>query len=196
MHNGKVLFDRHIDEDFNKFINETYKNSSLLYPKFSKIDNLTKLGFLTSDILIRKDNPTRLTKNDDIGIILTNASASLENKINFNNKIKENIDNPKCSSSFIYTFPNSLIGEICIKHRITGENGFFIFEKFNEEFLFNYVSNLFELKKVNHCISGWVDFIDNNYYSILYMIKNAKVKDIASDSIMFNSNNLKILYFS
>ena len=100
-----------------------------------------------------------------------NSSSSLDTDRNYQKTISSRTDYFPSPAVFVYTLPNVLIGEICIRHKIFGEGNFFISEKFNPSFVFNYVSQLFDNDFVKCCITGWVEISGNNYESVLYLIE-------------------------
>ena len=64
-----------------------------------------------------------------------------------------------------------MIGEICIRHGIKGEGTFFIQEKFDRDFVFDYVSDLLKKQKTTMSIAGWVDIdMDGDYIADLYLL--------------------------
>ncbi|MGD0710054.1 MAG: hypothetical protein ABR968_02650 [Bacteroidales bacterium] len=173
------------------FMKNAYKHFKINYSKFFKMDNLSKLGFLAAEILINKSNVFSFSP-EETGIVISNSSSSLDTDKTFNDTIKDSESYFPSPSVFVYTLPNILIGEICIRHEITGENTFFISEKFDPDLIYNYISDLFEYGKVQHCITGWVDFLSDKYDAVLYLIE--KDKDERINSNIFNPENILQLY--
>jgi hypothetical protein len=66
------------------------------------------------------------------------------------------------------------MGEICIRHNFKGENDFFIFERFNADFLYQQVSYLLQKNILKACICGWVEILGNHYESVLYLVEKTK----------------------
>src|SRR5690606_27760059 len=100
-------------------LNDFYKSLEIEYPKFYKMDILSKKGFLLCEYLL-KDlafDPKRTS------IFLWNENSSLASDRKHSENILAEIDNP---ANFVYTLPNISIGEIAIRHKITGETGFFV----------------------------------------------------------------------
>ena len=64
--------------DFKKFIRASYKHLNVDYPKFFKMDSLSKLGFLSVEVLLQEENLLNKYPSEKIGIVLSNASSSLE----------------------------------------------------------------------------------------------------------------------
>ena len=148
------------------------------------MDNLSKLAFLTADVLLREE-PSEKEKN--IAIVLSNRSSSLDT----DRKHQESITNPKeyypSPAVFVYTLPNICIGEISIKHTLFSENSFFIFDHFNAQHLFGYAENLLRTKKAEKVLCGWVDFDKDTYEAFLYLVSE-------NGSIVHNTKEITRLY--
>jgi hypothetical protein len=167
---GKLLYES-ATGDFTDFASRLYKHSGISYPKFHKMDNLCKLGFITSEFLLKDKELSGRYAGVETGIILMNSSSSLDTDRNHQNTISDRNEYFPSPSVFVYTLPNVVIGEICIRHKIYGEGNFFISEKFNSLFVFDYVSQLFNNNLVECCITGWVEINGSNYRSVLYLIE-------------------------
>lgn len=161
---------------FLKFIKEIYKNYDIKYPKFYKMDNLSKLGFLSAEILLKNTDILNKYKNEEIAVILSNESSSSDTDAIYQKTIDDRNNYFPAPSVFVYTLPNIMIGEICIRHKIKGENTVFISEDFDKNFIFDYVNNLYNLQKTKICICGRVDYNypNKNYMAELYLTEVEK----------------------
>ena len=157
------------EPEFSKFIKSAAIHFETNYPKFYKMDNLSKLAFLTADLLL-KENHLKAGYKDDIAIILSNRAASLDTDRKHQISISDKDNYYPSPSIFVYTLPNICIGEISIKHQIHSENSFFIFDKFNSKHLHINADYLLKNKKASKVLSGWVDFDDKNYQAFLYLV--------------------------
>ncbi len=164
MKNDQVLFSS-IDTNFKSFLLQFYKYLETDYPKFYKMDNLSKLGWLASEILIKNEKIIQQYKPEEIGLLFTNANSSLDADIKYFQTIE--MASP---ALFVYTLPNILIGEICIRNKFKGENACFVFEDFNTAFIKEYVEDLFAQQKLKLCICGWVDVLDEDYKAALFLV--------------------------
>lgn len=153
------------------FFKEAYKHYQLSYPKFYKMDSLCKLAFLASEMLMRNNNITEKYESTDIAIIIANSASSLEIDAEHQVTISDKNNYFPSPAVFVYTLPNILIGEIAIKNSIKGENTFFIFDKFDASFMSSYINTILETNKAQCCITGWVDFYENNYDAFLYTVE-------------------------
>ena len=172
---GQVMFSGEREEAFSGFIKKGYKHFKLDYPKFFKMDNLSKLGFIAAELLLKDADLKATFQNHKIGIILANSASSLDTDINYQTTINDRSDYFPSPAVFVYTLPNIVIGEICIKHKIMGESAFFVSEKFDEKFIYDYVVDLLKTSKVKCCITGWVELEGDQYESVLYLVKKSEV---------------------
>ena len=125
-----------------------------------------------------------------MGIVLSNASSSLDADIRYFDSVKD-IASP---ALFVYTLPNIAIGEISIKHTFKGENAFFIFEKFDTDFIQQYVSILFGNGILQACICGWVEVAGDEYLAVLYLIEKEKNMVNSNTLMLFTTENLNKIY--
>ena len=160
-------------EGFTKFSAGIYRHFSINYPKFHKMDNLSKLGFLSVELLLKDRDIKHKYSGDEVGIILTNSSSSLDTDRNHQKTITSRNDYFPSPAVFVYTLPNVVIGEICIKNKIFGEGNFFVMEKFNPTFLVNYITQLFDNKIIECCITGWVEINGNDFESVVFLIEKS-----------------------
>jgi hypothetical protein len=158
---------------FAEFAAGIYRHFSINYPKFHKMDSLSKLGFLSAELLLKDKDINRKYSGDEVGIILMNSSSSLDTDRNHQKTIASRNDYFPSPAVFVYTLPNVVIGEICIKNKIFGEGNFFVMEKFNPSFLVNYITQLFDNKVIECCITGWVEIEGNNFESVVFLIEKS-----------------------
>jgi hypothetical protein len=159
--------------DFAGFATHSYRHFQINYPKFHKMDNLGKLGFLAAELLICDSGLTTKYKGEETGVIFMNSSSSLDTDKNHQRSISMRDNYFPSPAVFVYTLPNVVIGEICIRHRITGEGNFLVSEIFNPLLLYNYVSTLFDRGCIESCITGWVEINGNNFESVLFLIEKS-----------------------
>jgi hypothetical protein len=167
------------------FLLAAYQHLDISYPKFYKMDNLSKLGWLATEMLL-KGSDIKSYQPEKVGLILSNANASLDSDKRYNDSISD-IPSP---ALFVYTLPNIMIGEICIRNNFKGEHAFFIFEKFDAAFTEMYVNNLLSTNILEACICGWVDVLDEGYKAILFLVE----KKPAEREIICNQKNLDSIF--
>ncbi|MCX6297403.1 MAG: 3-oxoacyl-ACP synthase [Bacteroidetes bacterium] len=193
--NGEVIVDHTISYSEKTllsvdFIKSVYKHFQFNYPKFYKMDHLCKLAFVTSELLLKSNPVTQKYSSEDIAIIISNSTSSLEIDTEHQNTISDKGNYFPSPAIFVYTLSNILIGEIAIRNSIKGENTFFIFDKFDPVFMSSYINSLLKSGKAKCCITGWVDFYENKYESFLYTVE----KEQGTLKIEHTSEQIKKLY--
>ena len=168
------------------FVDAAYKHFDIGYPKFYKMDNLSKLGLLASDILLKESFNRANYQPEEVGIVLANSNASLDTDI----KYYKTVSSFPSPALFVYTLPNIVIGEISIKNTFKGENAFFVFKEFDATFIASYVNELFERKIIETCICGWVEWMGEKYKAVLLLVE----KQESDQSVIFNEGNINKIY--
>ena len=166
--NGQAIFSDDA-EDFSTFIKNGYKSLKTDYPKFFKMDNLSKLAFLAADILLKNENLNE--EENNIALIFSNKASSLDTDRKHQAAIENDAEYFPSPAVFVYTLPNICLGEISIKHRLYSENSFFIFDRFNAEHLQLYGNSLLHSGKAEKVLCGWVDLDGNKYDAFLYLVE-------------------------
>tara|TARA_R110002049_G_scaffold189302_2_gene357673 strand:- start:679 stop:1302 length:624 start_codon:yes stop_codon:yes gene_type:complete len=166
--NDQLLYDDP-GHDITTFIKLAYKKMDTNYPKFFKMDDLSKLGFLASDILLKPTiQDSEMPKN--IALVFSNSASSLPTDRKHQESIADKENYFPSPAVFVYTLPNICLGEISIKHRLYSENSFFIFNHFNAEYLHDYASSLIESEKADEVLCGWINCDVEDYEAFLYLV--------------------------
>ncbi len=170
--NGKSLYEKP-DTDVTGFLLSIYQWLDLKYARFYKMDNLSKLGWLASEVLLKDSFKAEYYRPEETGLLVTNASSSLDTDLKYERTIKD-MPSP---SVFVYTLPNIMIGEICIRNHFKGEAAFFVSEHFDAGFIAQYVNNLLHNNTLQACICGWVELLENNHTAMLFLIEKGEKEE-------------------
>lgn len=168
------------------FLLSAYQHLEIKYPKFYKMDGISKLGWLAAEVLLTGNFAPDKYRAENIGVVLCNASASLDTDIKYYETVKD-IASP---ALFVYTLPNIVIGEICIRHHFKGEDAFFVMETFDAEFITQYVSNLINNNILQACICGWVELMDDQYKAVLFLVE----RETSIAPLLFTNENITKIY--
>ncbi|MBU2515182.1 3-oxoacyl-ACP synthase [bacterium] len=194
--NGEKLIEEEAHGDFPSFLSSVYKTFGSEYTKFYKMDLLSKLGILTTDFLIDFGSRIKKYNENDIAIILANSQSSLETDARFLETIADENKYYPNPALFVYTLPNVLIGEICIKYKLKGESVFFVSQTADFDFLRIYSENVFRNTKTKAIITGWVDLdFKQNYESILFLVEKNDGSSTDSSPWSFTATSMEDLYF-
>ena len=149
------------------------------YPKFYKMDGLSRLGFIASELLLQAENGQCSMVNGQCSmvnasraIVLFNQSSSIAADKKYLETIADDDFFPS-PSIFVYTLPNIVTGEIAMRNGYHGETSFFILPERNEEIMQQIIKSTFQDKAVKSLITGWVDYYsDSDYGADLVIISN------------------------
>jgi hypothetical protein len=153
---------------FSDFSKKAYQHYEMNYPKFFKMDNLSKLAFLGAELLLNTESDSKTENNT--ALVFANKSSSLDTDVKFQNSISDKENYYPSPAVFVYTLPNICLGEISIRHQLKSENSFFIFENFNPIFMENYSNVLLDTKKAEKVLCGWVEYYKEEYTAFLYLV--------------------------
>jgi hypothetical protein len=167
--------------DFADFSKQAYRNFDIQYPKFFKMDALSKLAFLGSELLLSPIISSEQENN--IALVLSNKSSSLDTDVKYQESISDKENYFPSPAVFVYTLPNICLGEISIRHQLKSENSFFIFEAFNPEFVSNYLNILLNSNKAEMVLCGWVEFFNDNYKAFLCTISKEENERYKKETI-------------
>lgn len=172
---------------FAKAFKAIYKDLGVEYPKYFKMDNLSKLGFLSTEVLLQNRLLAEDYKSERIGIVVGNSASTYI----MDSKHQASLDDKESyfpsPANFVYTLPNIMTGEICIRHKFKGENAVFISDEFDDSFIYKYTNSLLADNKLDACLLGYVNIDNNNYEAFLMLIEN-------KEGQKFDLNTLKEIY--
>jgi len=137
------------------------------HSKFFKMDNLSKLAFMASEILLKDET------EKDMALVISNRASSLDTDRKHQTSISESGNGYASPAVFVYTLPNICMGEISIRHGLYSENAFFVFDSFTPDVLFDYSEHLISEEKAKKALCGWVDFDNGKYDAFLYIVANS-----------------------
>ena len=101
---------------------ELYRKEVGDYPKFFKMDPLSRLGFVATELLL-KESP-----KVDYGVLLFNRSSSMADDLAFQATIQSHTDWFPSPALFVYTLPNIVTGEIAIRNHFQTETNFMVLD--------------------------------------------------------------------
>lgn len=166
---GKVIYENK-DLPFPKFIKGAYTEFELNYPKFHKMDRLCKLAFVAANLLL-KEGQLDAYAPTEIGVVMANSNSTLHTDSKYADSIKDRDNYFPSPAVFVYTLPNIMVGEICIKYKIQGESVFFVSNQFDKDMLLEYSKDMLETGDTKICLMGWVDYTAEDYHAVLYLVK-------------------------
>ena len=176
--NGNIILELDEDLDLTLSLKKIYKELSLSYPKFFKMDALSKLGFLGVEILTGGN-----IFDKETALVFSNSASSLDT----DQAYARSMDDFPSPALFVYTLPNIMLGEISIRHQLRSENLFLVSQEFDPGLYIDYCRGLIQQRKAENVLCGWVNLHNNDYDVFLWEIALSGRTD-------FNEAELKKLY--
>lgn len=154
---------------FAEMIRAQYKALEDPNMKFYKMDNLAKAGYVAAEYLLRDRRLQEKYTPTQIAVVLENRSASLDCDLNHQHIVNEHHPEGTSPAVFVYTLPNVVAGEICIRHHIQGENTFFIDGK--GDTAERYARLLIERRSARAVIYGICEYLTGNWQVRLNLLE-------------------------
>lgn len=165
-----ALSDR--DGEFTACIRREYGASGRGDMHFSRMDNLSKLGYVAAEKLLAASDAVGKYGADRVGIVLANRSASLDTDIRHQQIVESHPEEGASPAVFVHTLPNIVAGEISIRHGIKGEGLFFIEPSRDENgFAMRYARRLVASGKLDAVLCGWCDCLGERYETQMNLLE-------------------------
>lgn len=174
---------------FVKFLKEVFKSLELKYPKYFKMDPLSKLGFLCAEVLLKDEKLPEQAER--IGIVLENKVSTYLVDSKHQETINDKSQYFPSPANFVYTLPNVMIGEICIRNGFKGENMVFVNEEFSPEFVSQYISTLYKSDKADFILGGFVDADEEEYEGFMFVSRREDWDESKKEQIELEYNRVK-----
>ena len=159
------------------------------YPKFYKMDGLSRLGFVASEILLNAEKgDTDVERREEEGerlleeraIIFFNHSSSIASDRNYKESINDKDNYFPSPSIFVYTLPNIVTGEIAIRNHFHGETSFFILPDKDERMMEEILQASCRDAQSKSFLTGWIDYEDERHFEADLKIKKMRNKILKS----------------
>lgn len=135
------------------------------YPKFFKMDHLSKLGFLASELILQAEAEaggceeggvsSRFKERADRAVVFFNRTSSGETDQRYEESIGTGMPSP---ALFIYTLPNIVTGEVAIRNQYHGETTFCILAQRDSNLMGMVTQATFANPQTTSALVGWVEY--------------------------------------
>lgn len=157
-----------------EMLTEIYKNRIGKYPKFYKMDMLSRLGFIASELLLQAEGDRKEGRSDR-AVVLVGHSGSLLADKSYLQTISHADDYYPSPERFVYTLPNIVTGEIAIRNKYHGETCFYILPKRDEAAVERLMATPFADSECQSSIGGWIECGDEqDFEADLYIYERIK----------------------
>lgn len=155
--NGTVLTTTSRGRDM---LTELYKQYIGNYPRFYKMDTMSRLAFVASQLLLGDVSDTEVVSSHTAVILFNNSSSVISDKA-FQDTIQPDNFFPS-PALFVYTLPNITTGEIALHNTMHGETSFYILQNKDEKLMNDIIKASSLDSDMQQTIAGWIDCPEDN----------------------------------
>ena len=153
-------------------LHDLYHSLGMSYPKFFKMDALSQLAFLATEMLLRDDalaEEERFVSRSDRAVILFSHYGCMDTDRRF----AETIGSFPSPTLFSYSLPNIPLSEICIRNNYHGEGSMYQSASMDDGWMQSIA--LATLRTTPGCTSlifGHIDYVnDHDFHATLVLAK-------------------------
>lgn len=168
---GKKELGEQEGKEHHSLLTSLYRQMIGNYPKFYKMDGLSRLGFVASEILL---NAEKGETDKERAIIFFNHSSSIASDRNYKESINDKNNYFPSPSIFVYTLPNIVTGEIAIRNHFHGETSFFILPDKDERMMEEILQASCRDDQSKSFLTGWIDYEDERHFEADLKIKKMR----------------------
>lgn len=168
---GKKELGEQEGKEHHSLLTTLYKQMIGNYPKIYKMDGLSRLGFVASEILL---NAEKGETDKERAIIFFNHSSSIASDRNYKESINDKDNYFPSPSIFVYTLPNIVTGEIAIRNHFHGETSFFILPDKDERMMEEILQASCRDDQSKSFLTGWIAYEDERHFEADLKIKKMR----------------------
>lgn len=143
---------KHVSIPSGADLSALYRQLAGDYLKFFKMDVLSKLGFLLTEMLVA-DEPDRFQLREDRAVLVFSREGCVANDRHYAATLAD-FPSP---ALFVYTLPNIVTGEIAIRNKYEGETSAYVLENYDEKRLWALVKEAFQDRITQSAVVAWID---------------------------------------
>ena len=151
-------------------LTEIYKQRIGNYPRFYKMDMLSRLVFISAELLLKAEQASNSVadgqqqETDTRAMMFVGHSGSICADRNYWQTICRDDDYYPSPERFVYTLPNVVMGDLAAHNHYHGETSFFFLPRRDDEAVNRILQSTFLDPDTQSVIGGWVDAPDENHF--------------------------------
>ena len=154
-----------VDGTNSALLTALYKQWANDYPKFYKMDGLSRLAFVAGELLTKAtEGQPSMALADNTAIVFVGNSGSLASDIKYQDTIRQADNFFPSPAHFVYTLPNIATGELTIRHNVYGETAFFIASQPDEAQIHTLLQTAVMDGEATHVLGGWLEYEADDHF--------------------------------
>lgn len=161
----KCMIGNNVGED----LDNVYSQLKVDYHNYPNMDDYSKLGFITAELLMRQNGYDTEKEKPNMGLLIHSRSGCLGADYTFIRVIEQLTVNERAYERVI---PNAILSSIACRHKISGESGINLSDGFIYEQFFRTCYGIFETEPgLNTLLAGYVECYGGYVSSLLCLLK-------------------------
>ncbi len=162
---------------------EAYQHFRINYPKFFKMDLPSRTALIASELL----GPYPGIDHDKTAVVITTRSGCIE----VDKKFEESRQTVASPALFVYTLPNIMLGEICIRQGFKGEQICLVDESPDWHQLSFIVQDQLQYRQMEACLCGFIEATHQQIKANLCLVGKVANSD---NALPFTADNLEKIF--
>lgn len=134
------------------------------YPRYYKMDALSRLGFVAAELLLRAAYGNGQRDCGDCAMVLFNHTSSIVADRAYWASVRDEEKRFPSPSAFVYTLPNMVTGEAAIRFGSHGETSLYQLYRRNDLLMRQILAATATDRDAMHIVSGWIDCQDERHF--------------------------------
>jgi len=154
-----------VDGTNSALLTAIYKQWANDYPKFYKMDGLSRLAFAAGELLTKgTEGLPSMALDHSAAIVFVGNSGSLASDIKYQGTIQQADNFFPSPAHFVYTLPNIATGELAIRHNVHGETAFFIASQPHEAQMGTLLQSAAMDGEAKQVVGGWLEYEADDHF--------------------------------
>jgi len=160
----KLMMGNQVDEDLDRI----FSSLKVDFPTYEKMDDYSKLGFITAELLMKKNGYDVSVSKPDMGLFIYSRSGCLGADYNL---VRVMEGHGTDDQAYKRAIPNAICSDIAFRHKIEGEMGIFLSDGFIYEHFFRTCFGTLETEpSLNTLLAGYVECYGGYASSLLCLL--------------------------
>jgi hypothetical protein len=146
------------------------------------MDVLSKWAWIGAELLLRNESGAVYDgqNKDRIAVVLSTANGCL----GVDKRYRETLETVPSPALFVYTLPNIMLGEICIRHGFKGEQLCLVQPSFDTGETSFWVTDLLQRRGMESCLFGWVEAAGDQYDVCLFWADQSGKQSVTPQNLL------------
>lgn len=147
-------------------VTEIYRSLIGDYPRYYKMDSLSRLAFVATELLLQCDDDIRQTGASTRPVVFFSRSGSAKTDAEYISTISGAAGFFPSPALFVYTLPNICAGEVAIRNKYNGETLFVVLDSKDTAAMARVNRAMMCDPVAESLVTGWIEYLDDLNFEV------------------------------